>query len=115
MDYKTRILDTIKGKKVDRIPFVPRLDLWYSSNKRNNTLPEKYRESSLLEIVQDLGVGFHSVVPTGFDFLPTCPTGKQSRVTIPTSDMSTLQSYEDCLAGAGHCMPQMSLTALLGS
>ncbi|MCJ7472381.1 MAG: hypothetical protein MUP02_06215, partial [Actinobacteria bacterium] len=69
MDYRKRILNTIMGKPVDHIPFVPRLDLWYSSNKINNTLPEKYRGSSLIEITRDLGVGFHSVVPGFRNFL----------------------------------------------
>ena len=69
MDYRQRILNTIKGKPVDHTPFVPRLDLWYSSNKINNTLPEKYRGSSLIEISRDLGVGFHSVVPDFRNFL----------------------------------------------
>jgi hypothetical protein len=69
MDYRKRILNTIMGKPVDRIPFVPRLDLWYLSNKINNTLPEKYRGSSLMEITRDLGVGFHSVVPDFRNFL----------------------------------------------
>lgn len=63
MDYRQMILDTIQGEKVEHIPFVPRLDLWYSSNRKNNTLPEKYRNASLIEITRDLGAGYHSVVP----------------------------------------------------
>ena len=63
MDYHKIILDTIKGKKASNKPFVPRLDLWYASNKKNNTLPEKYKRASLMEITRDLGVGYHSVVP----------------------------------------------------
>ena len=42
MNYKQLILDVIRGKPTERIPFVPRLDLWYRSNKYNNTLPNKY-------------------------------------------------------------------------
>jgi hypothetical protein len=63
LDYRKIILDTIKGRPAKHIPFVPRLDLWYASNKRNNTLPEKYAGSTLMEIVRDLEVGYHSVVP----------------------------------------------------
>jgi len=69
MDYRQKILNTIRGGPVDHIPFVPRLDLWYSSNKKNNTLPEKYKGATLMEITKDLGVGFHSVVPDFRNFL----------------------------------------------
>jgi hypothetical protein len=63
MSYKQLILDTIQGKPTTRIPFVPRLDLWYRSNKYNNTLPDKYKNASLKEIVEDLGVGYHAIIP----------------------------------------------------
>jgi len=63
LNYRQIIIDTIEGKNIGSIPFVPRLDLWYASNKRNNTLPEKYKGFNLIEITRDLGVGYHSVVP----------------------------------------------------
>jgi hypothetical protein len=69
MKWKERILNTIRGLKTDFLPFVPRLDIWYKSNKLGGTLPNKYADSSLHEIVNDLGVGYHSVVPDFSDFL----------------------------------------------
>jgi len=69
MDYRERILRTIAGKSVDHLPFVPRLDLWYTSNRVRGTLPEKYRHSTLKEISRGLGAGFHSVVPDFRDFI----------------------------------------------
>lgn len=69
MNWKERIISTIKGKPVDFLPFVPRLDIWYQSNKINNTLPKKYKSFSLKEIVKDLGLGLHTVVPNFRDFL----------------------------------------------
>ena len=78
MDYHKIILDTIEGRKTGHIPFVPRLDLWYASNKRNNTLPEKYKCASLMEITRDLGVGYHSVVPNFrnlLEYQKRCSTG----------------------------------------
>jgi hypothetical protein len=36
---------------------VPRLDIWYKSNMLKGTLPEKYKNSTLREIVNDLGLG----------------------------------------------------------
>lgn len=69
MNWRERIINTIKGSPVDFLPFVPRLDLWYKSNKINGTLPRKYTNCTLKEISSDLGVGFHSVVPDFRNFL----------------------------------------------
>ncbi|MCL4417795.1 MAG: hypothetical protein M1365_14085, partial [Actinobacteria bacterium] len=69
MNWRERILNTIKGEKTDHLPFVPRLDIWYKSNKLSGTLPKKYKDLSLYEIVNDLDIGFHSVVPDFSNFL----------------------------------------------
>ena len=61
MTYRERMLSTLQGRPTDCIPFVPRLDLWYSANRYNGTLPDKYRKATLLQIVEDLDVGFHTV------------------------------------------------------
>jgi len=61
--YRERMLATLRGQPTDCLPFVPRLDLWYKANKYNGTLPGKYRNATLLEIVEDLDVGYHTVVP----------------------------------------------------
>jgi len=63
MTHKERMQAAIKGEPTDRIPWVPRLDLWYRANKLANTLPERYRNASLTQIVDDLDMGFHAVVP----------------------------------------------------
>ena len=57
------MLATIRGAPTDRIPWAPRLDLWYRANRRAGTLPEVYRDASLLEIIDDCGMGLHAVVP----------------------------------------------------
>jgi len=69
MNWREWIIATIKGKHVDFLPFVPRLDIWYKSNKLNGTLPKIYINFTLKEITQDIGVGFHSVVPDFRDFI----------------------------------------------
>ena len=63
MNNKQRMLAVIKGEPVDRIPYAPRLDLWYRANKLGGTLPKKYKNASLIEMVDDLDMGFHAVVP----------------------------------------------------
>jgi hypothetical protein len=55
------MLATLQGRPTDGIPFVPRLDLWYSANKYNGTLPDRYKKATLIEIVDDLDVGYHTV------------------------------------------------------
>lgn len=61
MTYRERMLATLQGRPTDCIPFVPRLDLWYKANKYNGTLPTKYKNATLLQIVEDLDVGYHTV------------------------------------------------------
>ncbi|MBA7662622.1 hypothetical protein ES703_70652 [subsurface metagenome] len=63
MTPKERMLCAIRGEPTDRIPWAPRLDLWYKANRRADTLPEKYRNASLQELTDDLGMGFHAVIP----------------------------------------------------
>jgi len=68
MNWKERILSTIKGEPTDCLPFVPRLDLWYKANKHNRTLPDKYTDAALEDITDDLQIGYHSVIPDFRDF-----------------------------------------------
>ena len=63
MTHEERIYTAIQGDSIDRLPFVPRLDLWYQGNKSNGTLPDKYKNASLIDIVDDLDVGYHCTVP----------------------------------------------------
>jgi len=53
----------IRGEPTDRIPWAPRLDLWYSAHKLAGTLPAEYRSASLRDMTDDLGWGYHGVVP----------------------------------------------------
>ena len=63
MTIKERLLNTIRGLPTDELPYLPRLDIWYNANKFRGTLPEKYRNTTLKEITQDLGFGYHYVIP----------------------------------------------------
>lgn len=63
MTHKQRMLAAIRGEAIDKIPWAPRLDLWYRANRRAGTLPKKYRDASLVEILDDTGMGLHAVVP----------------------------------------------------
>lgn len=48
---------------MDVLPFVPRLDNWFYAHEETGTLPDEYKHANLREFADDLGVGFHSIVP----------------------------------------------------
>ncbi|MGQ9730060.1 MAG: uroporphyrinogen decarboxylase family protein [Candidatus Zipacnadales bacterium] len=68
MSYRNRILSALRHEPVVSIPWVPRLDLWYNAHRYRGTLPPEWEGASLMDIVADLGVGYHAVIP---DFLNT--------------------------------------------
>jgi len=57
------MLAAIRGEPTDRIPWAPRLDLWYRAHRKAGTLPGKYKDATLFELCDDMGMGFHAVVP----------------------------------------------------
>jgi len=63
MTPKEQMLAAIRGEPSDRIPWAPRLDLWFRAHQRAGTLPAKYRKASLRDLTDDLGMGYHGVVP----------------------------------------------------
>ena len=63
MTHEEIVYAAIRGEALSELPFVPRLDLWYQGNKLQNTLPDQYKNATLTEILDDLGLGYHCVVP----------------------------------------------------
>ena len=57
MTDRERILAVLAGRRPDRIPWIPRLLLWYNAHSRAGTLPARYRGMTLREVERDLGVG----------------------------------------------------------
>jgi Uroporphyrinogen decarboxylase (URO-D) len=41
-DMYNRVVATLRGEKPDRLPFIDRMELWYSSHSRLGTLPEEF-------------------------------------------------------------------------
>ena len=48
---------------VDKIPYVPRIDLWYNANQRAGTLPENHRDRTADEISLAEGWALHKIAP----------------------------------------------------
>ncbi len=54
MTNRQRLLAVMDGKTPDRVPWIPRLSIWYEGNRRRGTLPREYREKNLREVERDI-------------------------------------------------------------
>jgi len=57
MTQKQSILAVARGEHVDKLPFVPRIDVWYNYNVANDKFPERYKGWRQTEILRDQGAG----------------------------------------------------------
>ena len=48
--HKSRILAAFRGETADRLPYVPRIDLWYLANALPATPPRQHLGRSLKKI-----------------------------------------------------------------
>ena len=61
--HRQRMLTIMRGGMPDRIPYAPRLDLWFAANKARGTLPPAFRDFDQWEQVSRAqGWGFAKVV-----------------------------------------------------
>ena len=65
--HKERILAAMRGEMVDKIPFVPRLDLWWLSNATRGTLPEEYAGKMPDQVAEAEGWAWYHMVPNFAD------------------------------------------------
>ena len=71
MTHRERMLATIRGEPTDKIPWAPRMDLWYIAQRARGTIPERFAGLNTVEIAEVLDVACHAV---GADF--TIPKGR---------------------------------------
>ncbi|MBW1696607.1 MAG: hypothetical protein JRH18_13850 [Deltaproteobacteria bacterium] len=57
MTNRERLLSILHGKSPDRIPWIPRMDIWYRAQKNRNTLPQRFKGMSLRQVEKALGLG----------------------------------------------------------
>ncbi|MBT3274580.1 MAG: hypothetical protein HN368_15595 [Spirochaetales bacterium] len=57
MTHRERFMAVIKGEVPDRLPWTPRLELWYRARTIQDTLPPKYSGKSLTQIREMLNCG----------------------------------------------------------
>jgi len=56
MTFRERILNTFGKKKIDKIVWQPRIYYWYNWNKAYKTLPDRYKDMTMLEVYDDLRI-----------------------------------------------------------
>jgi uroporphyrinogen-III decarboxylase len=56
MTNRARVTAILDGRSPDRIPWMPRLKIWYDAHRRRGTLPERYEGWTQREIERDLGM-----------------------------------------------------------
>jgi len=57
VSHKARILAAARKQAVDKLPFCARIDVWYNYHSGHGTLPEKYKDWNMVEILRDQGAG----------------------------------------------------------
>lgn len=55
MNFRERTLAIFAHEPIDNVVYQPRLEHWYNVNKAQGTLPERYRDMSVLDVFDDLG------------------------------------------------------------
>ena len=63
MTHRQRILKVARGAMVDKIPFVPRIDLWHNAHELAGTLPEIHKGRTVEEIHRAEGWPLHKMIP----------------------------------------------------
>jgi hypothetical protein len=58
MNDRERMLAVLRGEPPDRLPWIPRLDLWYNAAVLGVTLPARFAGLSLREVQRAMGAGW---------------------------------------------------------
>ena len=106
---RERLITIMAGGSPDRIPWIPRLKLWYDAHMRRGTLPAEYRALSLREIERDLRLGTPARDGTIFRTalrdveVHTDVRGSEvhTRYVTPAGILSTLHRASETLDEAG--------------
>jgi hypothetical protein len=68
VNHRDLALAAMRGQPVAHIPFIARMDLWYSFHRNGGTLPPPYENASLWDVQRDLGVGIFGFGAWGVPF-----------------------------------------------
>lgn len=109
MTNRERMMAILEKRKPDRIPWIPRLEIWYQAHKIRNTLPEKYKSLPLREIEKDLNLGTPARQGAVFRIeyknvdIVHEKRGQDTLTTYktPVGKVSTVHRYSETLAQGG--------------
>ncbi|MFN7996139.1 MAG: uroporphyrinogen decarboxylase family protein [Bryobacteraceae bacterium] len=76
MTEHQRILKSIRGEAVDRVPWLPRLEFWHRAALRAGTLPAEFEGLTPRQLARELGAACYAVVP---DFTEAGESGMLDR------------------------------------
>jgi hypothetical protein len=82
MNDRQRILSILNGAPIDRIPWIPRLEIWYEAAVQSRSLPQQWAKKSLREVERLLGLG------------TPAREGRIFRVTLENVEIVTQQEGE---------------------
>ncbi|MHB0857645.1 MAG: uroporphyrinogen decarboxylase family protein [Anaerolineae bacterium] len=109
MNDRERLLRILDHKPPDRIPWIPRLELWYNAHRLAGTLPTRFEGLSLREVERALGLGtpardgrIFTKALAGADVEERVLAGK--RVTeyhTPVGSVRTVMHYSTTLEAQG--------------
>lgn len=109
------MLAVLNRRSPDRIPWVPRLELWYNARLAEGNLPERYHGMSLRQVERAMGVGTPArggrVVATRYENVEVRQTEKSGEVLTeyitPVGTVSKLDIKTRALKDyAGDSLPQ---------
>jgi hypothetical protein len=89
MSIRQRVLAMLEGRRVDRLPFLDRLEAWHATHLRARTLPKRFAGLSLTDVHRAVGMGQQRfVVPyalrlRGVEVHSTFNGEQQTRETDP--------------------------------
>ncbi|MBI3910061.1 MAG: hypothetical protein HY320_03905, partial [Armatimonadetes bacterium] len=57
MTNRQRVLAIMDRKSPDWVPWIPRLEIWYTARVKTGTMPPEYQGYSLRQLEQAMGIG----------------------------------------------------------
>lgn len=109
MNDRERLLAILAGEMPDRIPWIPRLLLWYNARRLSGTLPPEWEDKSLRDVEHALGVGTPARDGRVFDIVDeqveTVTYREGARVTTeqrtPVGTLRTVERHSEDLDRQG--------------
>ncbi len=109
MNNRERLLAILDHQPPDRIPWIPRLELWYRARERTGTMPERFKGLSLRQVERALGLGtpardghIFKIERDGVDVVVRRAEGKQiTEYHTPVGKVRSVMHYSEDLEAQG--------------